>query len=134
MAWADDLPPRYMVVTRCGKEITWFATSMDPPEGRELCDACALADFLQWYVYRFFNADNELLYVGFTNNPIERFKQHSRQSSSSQRWWPLQRRYTLTLFGSSVEAFEAEQIAIASEKPLYNRNGVPRGEWLEVAA
>lgn len=131
--WVDKRPPIYEVWTACGRNFTRFATSMTAPDGFEMCDGCVLGEYRQPYVYRFFDITGRLLYVGYTIDPAQRFKQHSR-SHESRRWWVHQVRYTVTAYDSEEEGRAAEKAAILAEKPLYNRNWVKRSEWLESAA
>lgn len=69
-------------------------------------------------LYRFFDADGELLYVGITCDPGSRFKQHRRGKS----WWHEIARIELEQFSSRVELEQAEREAIPKENPKYNIN------------
>lgn len=71
-------------------------------------------------VYRIFNADDELLYVGVTKNIAARMKQHQR----SQAWWPSVASITTTWFETVEAASAAEIAAIQTEQPSSNINGV----------
>lgn len=133
IGWYGEHRPRYAVRMRCGRIYDRFATSVFEPDGVALCDDCVLIDMRQHTVYRFFDAADQLLYVGYTVDPIERFSRHSKPYSESTRWWPLQHHYTLVTFDSEADARAAETRAIRLERPLYNRAGVPRSEWLVAA-
>ena len=74
-------------------------------------------------VYRYFDSDGVLLYVGVTANGVTRMLVHAGQS----RWWPLAASCTLEHFPNEAEAYAAEAQAIASESPLFNRTHQP--EW-----
>lgn len=81
-------------------------------------------------VYRFRDVGKSLLYIGITDDPEARFKNHA----STKSWWP-------EVVGKQVEwhpsrsiADGHETVAIASEQPRYNRKkrrrpslGVRRG-------
>ena len=67
-------------------------------------------------LYRFFDADERLLYVGIAVNPPSRWQGHKGE----KEWWYDARRATLTWFSSRGEAERAEAEAIASERPLHN--------------
>lgn len=67
-------------------------------------------------LYRFYNADDELLYVGITNNPASRFRVHE----GSKQWWDEVDRIELKRYGSREELDAAERLAIRHEKPRYN--------------
>lgn len=67
-------------------------------------------------LYRFFNAEGVLLYVGITYDLSMRFSTHS-----VERWWWGQWAYSTVVRYHSRAALEAaERKAIKSEKPLHN--------------
>jgi predicted GIY-YIG superfamily endonuclease len=68
-------------------------------------------------LYRFFNAKNELLYVGITNNPFNRFSGHSKD----KEWFKEITHSTLEHYPNRLAVDRAETMAIKSEKPKYNR-------------
>ena len=68
-------------------------------------------------LYRFFSDDNELLYVGISNQWRERFHQHEK----SQPWWNEVSHISLERFETREEVAEAERIAIREELPAYNK-------------
>lgn len=70
-------------------------------------------------VYRLFDADDRLLYVGMTCNPDARLKWHKQNSP----WWPEVRRKALIWCEDREVAEEEERSAIRLEKPLHNVNG-----------
>lgn len=67
-------------------------------------------------LYRMFDADNQLLYVGVSMNVAQRFAAHR----SSKRWWGDINRIDLEHFASRREVLAAEAHAIRTEAPLYN--------------
>lgn len=67
-------------------------------------------------LYRFYGARDELLYVGVTDNPGERWTDHMREKP----WWAKVRRQTGEWFGSREAAEDAERKAIENELPRYN--------------
>jgi predicted GIY-YIG superfamily endonuclease len=67
-------------------------------------------------LYRFYSATGQLLYVGITNNPPERFRQHR----DGKDWWELVSGMKIETYGSREELAEAERSAIQIEHPLYN--------------
>ena len=74
-------------------------------------------------LYRLYDADGRLLYVGITTRPDmrERFNGHSR----TKAWWPDVVTVELTNFAHEHEALAAERHAIRVERPVYNmRSGV----------
>jgi predicted GIY-YIG superfamily endonuclease len=67
-------------------------------------------------LYRFYNGDDVLLYVGITNDLDTRIRQHT----SGKPWWPAVQRRSVEWFESRVEAEGAEIVAIKTEYPLHN--------------
>lgn len=68
------------------------------------------------WLYRFFDAEGVLLYVGIAYVPSLRWPEHR-----ITKWWPLVDRMTAQVCASRAEADRAEAKAIAEERPLYNR-------------
>lgn len=73
-------------------------------------------------LYRFYDADDRLLYVGITNETGRRFKQHS----VSQVWWAEVTTTSTEEFATRLEAATAERAAIAAERPVHNIVGTSR--------
>lgn len=67
-------------------------------------------------LYRFYDADNVLLYVGITMNPSQRWKSHSEEKA----WWFDVATVRSQRFDSREEVLKAERQAIRSERPLHN--------------
>lgn len=72
-------------------------------------------------LYRFFNADDLLLYVGITENVEQRWTTHAAQKS----WWPEVANKTVEWCADRTEALAREKRAIVAECPLYNVVHVP---------
>lgn len=70
-------------------------------------------------LYRFFDADDRLLYVGISLSVVERLRAHR----SDKHWFPDLARATFENFDSRREAAAAELAAIKAEKPIYNVAG-----------
>ena len=68
------------------------------------------------YLYRHFNSDNKLLYVGISLNSINRLNQHK----SSSGWFDEISNVTIEKHQSRKEALIAERSAIYNESPKYN--------------
>lgn len=82
-------------------------------------------------LYRVFNADGDLLYVGATTNPALRFTAHN----GAKDWWCQATSITMEHFAEWDRLVLAEAEAIRSENPRYNeqhtdkpprRKGKPR--------
>ncbi|MER6557240.1 GIY-YIG nuclease family protein [Streptomyces sp. NPDC001027] len=67
-------------------------------------------------LYRFYDADDQLLYVGITSNPKQRWKAHA----SGAAWWAQAVRKSVKWFDSRPEAAVAEAHAITAEVPAHN--------------
>lgn len=67
-------------------------------------------------VYRFFDADGALLYVGLTCNPGKRWEQHSAE----KLWWSDVAEVTVEQHPNRAAADHAETVAIQAENPRYN--------------
>lgn len=67
-------------------------------------------------LYRIFDEDDALLYVGITNNPKGRILGHQ----SDKPWWPSVSTITLAHFPDREALEAAERVAVATEKPRFN--------------
>ena len=72
-------------------------------------------------LYRFFDADGALLYVGITANLEQRWAAHERDKV----WWPDVAEKTVEWHGTRPAALAAELAAIKAEAPRYNVAGSP---------
>lgn len=68
-------------------------------------------------VYRHFDADNRLLYVGMAANPARRLSEHNSRSG----WAALVATITVEWFDTRDEAVAAERAAIKRERPQHNK-------------
>lgn len=68
-------------------------------------------------LYRLYDEEGVLLYVGIAGNPGRRFEQHRGQKP----WWHEVSSMSLEHFDTRDEALIAEKDAIVTEHPLYNR-------------
>lgn len=69
------------------------------------------------YVYRMFDANGALLYIGMSNDFAYRLWQHM----SEKPWAHEIAKQTVTRYASRQEAEDAEAAAIAAEAPRYNK-------------
>lgn len=67
-------------------------------------------------LYRFFDEQDRLLYVGITCNPEERWRRHA----SDKTWWSTVARKTLDWHPDRETALLAECLAITTERPRWN--------------
>jgi predicted GIY-YIG superfamily endonuclease len=77
---------------------------------------------LPTFLYRLYDADGVLLYVGITNNLATRMGRHSVEKS----WWPEVAGIRVEVCANRQEAEAAELAAIRDERPVWNVDGVPR--------
>ncbi|WP_286255429.1 GIY-YIG nuclease family protein [Streptomyces graminofaciens] len=69
------------------------------------------------FLYRFYDSDQQPLYIGITAGGGIRWDQHRKHSE----WWPLAE-YVAVSFYQSYEAVKvAEKAAIRSEQPRFNK-------------
>lgn len=81
-------------------------------------------------LYRFFDSEGRLLYVGISMDVQKRWKVHETERATT--WWPRVDRRTVEWFDTRNEALAAEVTAIKKESPLHNvmhthRNRRPYG-------
>ncbi|MEV7840211.1 GIY-YIG nuclease family protein [Streptomyces albidoflavus] len=72
-------------------------------------------------VYRIYGDGGRLLYIGSSERPRQRWHEHRSRTV----WWPLARAYSLTWLASREAAYRAEELAVASEAPEFNRVWLP---------
>ena len=75
-------------------------------------------------LYRMYDAEDRLLYVGMTSRIESRIRQHGKVKS----WWPSVATIRLEQYASRAEAAAAEAEAIRSEQPQFNIMLMPRPE------
>ena len=68
------------------------------------------------HLYRHYGFDGALLYVGVSNNVIDRWGDHKRAAT----WADLVAKITIEHYATRQEAEEAEADAILAEKPRFN--------------
>lgn len=91
---------------------------IDPGNGRVLINAEELHGFLMGAMtelYRHFDRDGTLLYVGISLSAIRRTSQHKTSG-----WWMRVSRIDIERHPTREKALEAERVAIQTEKPLFN--------------
>jgi hypothetical protein len=70
----------------------------------------------QHALYRFFDADENLLYIGITMNPAQRWRAHAHD----KQWWHEVADIRIEKQSSRAAALTAEAVAIREECPRYN--------------
>jgi predicted GIY-YIG superfamily endonuclease len=79
-------------------------------------------------LYRLFDTNDQLLYIGVTCNPPSRWESHR----SDKPWWPLVARKELTTYPDRSAALTAEREAIVAERPLHNVQHNPLSDRRDV--
>lgn len=69
-------------------------------------------------LYRLYAEDGTLLYVGISKDPKGRFWQHA----ADKFWWPTVARKTVEWYESRPAALLAEEAAIRTKRPEWNRD------------
>lgn len=75
-------------------------------------------------LYRLYDINDQLLYIGIAFDPATRGYQHKKTKS----WWPEVAWRDVTWFETRREAEAAEREALRAERPLYNvagSSGIP---------
>ncbi len=118
IVWTTATNYRLGALTACGKEHCVAELFREPPDNAAFCDGCLLGyGFENWGVYRTFDADGALLYIGSTNRLDLRFAAHMNTS----KWWWKVRSYTFEPHPTQWETRNAEEMAIRAECPPENR-------------
>lgn len=70
----------------------------------------------QQWLYRLYDADGALLYIGITERGYDRFAAHR----TKQAWWSEVAQHTIQAYATRADVEIAERHAIYREKPRYN--------------
>lgn len=73
-------------------------------------------------LYRLFDVNGTLIYLGIAYAPESRWYQHSRE----KKWWPNVAEKRVVWYETREQAEAAELLAIRTEHPQHNRAGVER--------
>lgn len=122
---------KFPLFAECGT--VWIPGSASETANLPMCPQCSARDrqgvtngvVRPHYVYRCFDAEDRLIYVGVSFSPLRRMEQHSKTS-----WWFDQMaRTTFRVFQNREYAHMKERQAIAEENPRWNIRGRDRGLW-----
>lgn len=86
-----------------------------PHCGELLCPECGGSPSEATILYRYFDEDDILLYVGISKNGVKRLEQHLGSS-----WHRRIAKITMETWRSREEALLGEQLVIKTEKPIFN--------------
>lgn len=67
-------------------------------------------------LYRFYDADDRLLYIGISTQACARLAQHAKD----KEWFPSVARASFEHYDTQAEALAAEKAAIKAERPAHN--------------
>src|ERR1700756_3297104 len=79
--------------------------------------SCKLWKQQRHHLYRHFDKDGRLLYVGISLHALGRLRSHRDNS----KWFDEIAEVKIAQFGNRHEALQAERLAVANEKPAHNR-------------
>jgi predicted GIY-YIG superfamily endonuclease len=68
------------------------------------------------YLYRHYDRRGKLLYVGISNDPKRRIKEHK-----DKEWYKYITKVTYVKYKTRDKALKEEEKAIKKEKPIYNK-------------
>lgn len=72
------------------------------------------------YLYRFYDAEQQPLYIGITSCSAIRLNAHRARSE----WWPLAEYIAVSVYPTASAVETAERAALRHEKPRFNKQGV----------
>jgi hypothetical protein len=72
------------------------------------------------YLYRFYDADLQPLYIGISSCYATRINTHRKRSA----WWPFAEYIAISVYPTQDLVAEAERAALRHEKPRFNKQGV----------
>lgn len=75
-------------------------------------------------LYRFFDSDDRVLYVGITHRLKKRTAEHAKEYAGT--WWPLVVSRSVEWHRTRTEAGRAERKAILAEQPPFNIQHTPK--------
>lgn len=93
--------------------------------------ALEMSGRLPHYVYRCFDADGDLIYIGCTSNVARRIGAHRRGEKAASRWIKhfYFRHEVEGPFPTRAAGLEAEAAAIQRERPVFNMNSTGLARW-----
>jgi S-DNA-T family DNA segregation ATPase FtsK/SpoIIIE len=109
-------PRKFRAAHITDEETRLIASGMVPAAVMEMAEAAQIAGKGETALYRHFDAEGRLLYVGITNN----YRRRSGEHEDSKPWWRLVASTTVERFPTRKEAEAAEKAAIKTEWPEKN--------------
>lgn len=93
----------------------WHVSDLDPTD-RQSFRQFGICPLRTEFIYRFYNSEMRLLYVGITWNPYMRWSDHARKKS----WWNEVSHAEVWLCRDDRHARAVETWCIKNLDPLYN--------------
>lgn len=72
----------------------------------------------KWAVYKLYDADDVLLYVGYSQSVAHRLSQHEK----NKEWWARVARISISRYETALDARGIEKHTIALLCPLFNKH------------
>lgn len=100
----------------CDESHGWISSWGDLPYGPRSSRGSVAPDARRCALYRHYDRTGVLLYIGITENPEGRIREHARSSA----WVPYAHSMTAQWFDTRDAAEVAERAAIRTEVPVFN--------------
>lgn len=114
----EDYPrelEKYLTEQEQQQKLTAQEANIEQVEEPEVEDVTPLPPRQTW-LYRMFNDDGELLYIGITKNRYQRWRDHEK----SKPWISEATTWKWEVIDPQADPLEVEKRAIKSERPRYN--------------
>lgn len=115
--WVDGRYVGVTVKTVCHAWLVNHLSLESDPETFDYCDACLIEAWPGPCVYRLFDDEGGLLYVGCTINLLNRVLAHL-----GGPWGSLIASHSFEVFPDQLSALLAERVAILNERPEFNKD------------
>ncbi|WP_327223072.1 GIY-YIG nuclease family protein [Streptomyces platensis] len=102
------MEPMHLPLRPFDPHAIWLEAVTDQERGLQRRYDCSL--------YRFYSADQELLYVGISRNLPDRWNWHRLKTA----WYSRARHVAVSFYAERGDAFRAESAAIRTQDPLHN--------------
>lgn len=83
---------------------------------------------MKTWVYKHFDEEGTVLYVGVSNDPMMRTRSHEKEAD----WFDDVRSIDVKSYPTREDALEAEANEILSSRPLYNKSVIVNGRVIRV--
>lgn len=122
IAWEPDGKARLGMYGHCGAFLSNVLIFTDIPDYYDFCEDCLLAGPDVHVVYRFYDMNGGLLYLGYSAQFHARLRSHQTTSP----WWSEVHSSRLAIYDNAPQALAMEAEGIREEQPQHNRQYKPR--------